>query len=90
MEQRLWREQEVRQGQERRRRAEAWTKLKDDLGEDNPPGVFTWPRCLLETLMLVLWLGIIPVSYLAMELAFYFGSLHIREDETSLNTVQTE
>ena len=44
-------------------------------------------RCLLETFLLVLWLGIIPLSYLAMELAFYFGSRHIREDETSLNTV---
>ena len=87
VEQRLWREQERRQGEERRRRREAWSRLKDDLGDDTQPAVFTWARCLLETFLVALWLSIIPLSYLAMELAFYFGSRHLREDEDSLSNV---
>ena len=79
VEQRLWREQEARQEEERRRVEQFWLRLKDDLGDHSQPA-FTWPRCVLESLMFITWLALIPLSYLATELLFYFGTLHINED----------
>ena len=93
VEQRQWREHQERLLQERRRINQTWQKLKDDLGDTSE--VFSWSRCILESVIIIISLrdvdyysyfnemislSVIPLYYLATELLFYFGTLHINQD----------
>ena len=52
-----------------------------ELGDDNVPRPFSWSRLLLESVMFTSWISIIPLSYLAMEGVFIFGTQHIGDQE---------
>ena len=52
-----------------------------ELGDDNVPRPFSWSRLLLESVMFTSWISIIPLSYLAMEGVFIFGTQHIGDQD---------
>ena len=90
VEMRLWGEQQAREAAENKMITEHWTKfqvifyyaskiylVKQEEKAIREAVPFTWRRCILEGVAFTTWLGIIPLSFLSMELLFHFGTAFI-------------